>query len=72
MKYDPKNPLTDTELDKLGKEDFDSFLEYLDGMAAHKKRKGNPRVKEHKEQKRQVLRDTGITKIKTNRDQWFD
>lgn len=72
MKYDPKNPLTDTELDKLGKEDFDSFLEYLDGMSDHKKRKGNPRVKEHKEQKRQVLRDTGITKIKTNRDQWFD
>lgn len=72
MKYDPKNPLTDEQLDKLGKEDFDSFLEYLDGMNEHKKRKGNRRVKEFKEKKRQVLRNTGIHKIKTNRDQWFD
>jgi hypothetical protein len=72
MKYDPKNPLSDKELDKLGKEDFDGFLEYLDGMNEHKKRKGNKRVKEFKEKKREVLRKTGITKIKTNRDQWFD
>ena len=72
MKYDPKNPLSDKELDKLGKEDFDGFIEYLDGMSEHKKRKKNPRVNEMKEKKRQVLRDTGIYKIKTNRDQWFD
>tara|TARA_B000000475_G_C15959411_1_gene432282 strand:- start:338 stop:556 length:219 start_codon:yes stop_codon:yes gene_type:complete len=72
MKYDPKNPLSEQELDKLGKEDFDGFIEYLDGMVEHKKRKKNPRVKEMKEKKRQVLRDTGIYKIKTNRDQWFD
>ena len=72
MKYDPKNPLSDKELDKLGKEDFDGFLEYLDVMNEHKKRKGNKRVKEFKEKKRQVLRNTGIYKIKTNRDQWFD
>ena len=52
MKYDPKNPLSDKELDKLGKEDFDGFLEYLDGMNEHKKRKGNKRVKEFKEKKR--------------------
>ena len=51
MKYDPKNPLSDEELDKLGKEDFDGFLEYLDGMSEHKKRKKNPRVKEMKEKK---------------------
>ena len=67
MKYDPKNPLSDEELDKLGKEDFDGFLEYLDGMSEK-----NPRVKEMKEKKREVLRKTGIYKIKTNRDQWFD
>jgi len=72
MKYDPENPLTEEQLDKLGKEDFDSVLEYLDGMSNHQKRKGNPKVKEHKEQKRQSLRDSGIDKIKTNRDQWFD
>ena len=72
MKYDPKNPLSEQELDKLGKEDFDGFIEYLDGMSEHKKRKNNPRVKEMKEKKRQVLRNTGIYKIKTNRDQWFD
>ena len=72
MIYDPNNPLTDEQLEQLGKEDFDSMLEYLDGVSAHITRKGNPKVKEHKEQKRQVLRDTGITKIKTNRDQWFD
>ena len=72
MKYDPNNPLTDEQLDKLGEEDFEGFLEYLDGVAEHKKRKGNKKVKEVKEKKRQVLRDTGIYKIKTNRDQWFD
>ena len=72
MKYDPKNPLSDEELDKLGKKDFDGCLEYLDGMSEHKKRKKNPRVKEMKEKKREVLRKTGIYKIKTNRDQWFD
>jgi len=72
MIYDPNNPLTDEELEQLGKEDFDSMLEYLDGVTSHLTRKGNPKVKEHKEQKREVLRKTGITKIKTNRDQWFD
>jgi len=32
MKYDHDNPLTEEALEILGKEDFDSFLEYLDGM----------------------------------------
>ena len=72
MKFDPNNPLTDKELDKLGEEDFEGFLEYLDGVSEYKKRKGNKKVKELKEKTRQVLRDTGIFKIKTNRDQWFD
>ena len=72
MKYDHDNPLTEEALEILGKEDFESFLEYLDGMSEYKKRKKNPKVQEPKEKKREVLRETGITKIKTNRDQWFD
>ena len=35
--YDPNNPLSDEELDKLGKEDFDTFLEYLDSKAEYLK-----------------------------------
>lgn len=72
MKYDPNNPLTQEEMDKLGEEDFDGFLEYLDGLSEHKNRNFKDKVKEHKEKKRDALRKTGIHKIKTNRDQWFD
>ena len=42
MKYDPNNPLTEEELDKLGNEDFDSFLEYLDGKAEYLKKFTRP------------------------------
>jgi len=42
MIYDPTNPLTDEELDKLGKEDFDSFLEYLDGQSEHLRKHTRP------------------------------
>ena len=42
MKYDPNNPLTDEELDKLGKDDFDGFLEYLDGKTEHLKQFSKP------------------------------
>jgi hypothetical protein len=42
MKYDPNNPLTDKELDKLGKDDFDGFLEYLDGKTEHLKQFSKP------------------------------
>ena len=42
MKYDPNNPLTDNELDKLGKDDFDGFLEYLDGKTEHLKQFSKP------------------------------
>lgn len=72
MKYDPNTPLSDKELDELGKKDFDSFLEYLDSMQEHKQKNFKKRVLDFKEKKRDVLRSTGITKIKTNRDQWFD
>lgn len=42
MKFDPNNQLTDEELDKLGKEDFDSFLEYLDGQSEHLRKHTRP------------------------------
>jgi len=42
MKFDPNNPLTEEELDKLGKEDFDSFLEYLDGQSEHLRKHTRP------------------------------
>ena len=35
--YDPNNPLSDEELDKIAKEDFDKFLEYLDSKTAYLK-----------------------------------
>lgn len=37
MKYDSTNPLNEDELNKLGEEDFDSFLEYLDSKAEYLK-----------------------------------
>ena len=72
MKYNHNKPLTDEEQEKLGKEDFEGFLEYLDGMQEHKQKNFKKKVQEFKEKKRDTLRKTGITKIKTNRDQWFD
>lgn len=72
MRYDPNNPLTDEQLEKLGKDDFDGFLEYIDTMQEHTQKNFKSKVKEYKEKKRDTLRKTGITKIKTNRDQWFD
>lgn len=42
MIYDPNNPLTDEQLEQLGKEDFDSFLEYLDGQSAELLKKARP------------------------------
>ena len=72
MKYNPKNPLTDDELDKLGKEDFEGFLEYIDTKSEYKRKNFKKKVQDFKEKKRDALRKTGITKIKTNRDQWFD
>jgi hypothetical protein len=37
MIYDPKNPLSEAELEVMGKEDFDKFLDYLDAKAAYLK-----------------------------------
>jgi len=41
-------------------------------MDAYKKKNFKKKLSEFKEKKRDVLRNTGIHKIKTNRDQWFD
>ena len=42
MKYNHDNQLTDEELDKLAKKDFDGFLEYLDGKTAYMKQFAKP------------------------------
>jgi len=42
MIYDPDNPLSDVELDKLGKENFDKFLEYLDSKSEYLKQYTKP------------------------------
>ena len=72
MKYNPNKPLTDDEVEELGQENFDGFLEYIDTMQEYKDKNFKNKVQEFKEKKRESLRDTGITKIKTNRDQCFD
>lgn len=41
-KYDPNNPLSDEELDKLGKVDFEGFLEYLDSKTEYLKQFTKP------------------------------
>ena len=42
MIYDPNNPLSEEELDKLGKEDFDTFLEYLDSKSLYLRKNTKP------------------------------
>lgn len=42
MKYDPNNELTEEELNKLGDDDFDMFLDYLDQKAAYLKQFTKP------------------------------
>ena len=42
MKYDPNNPLSDKELDKIAEKDFDMFLEYLDSKTAYLKQFTKP------------------------------
>lgn len=50
MKYNPENELTEAELDELGKVDFDAFLNYLDGKAAHLKQFTQPLGQYHAKQ----------------------
>jgi hypothetical protein len=41
-KYDPNNPLSEEELDDLGKVDFEGFLEYLDSKSEYLKQFTKP------------------------------
>lgn len=42
VEFDPNNELSDEELDKLGKENFDDFLDYLDQKAEYLKQFSKP------------------------------
>ena len=42
VKFDPNNPLSDVELEILGEENFDDFLDYLDQKAEHLKQFTKP------------------------------
>ena len=42
VEYDPQNPLSDEELDKMAEKDFDMFLEYLDSKTAYLKKFAKP------------------------------
>ena len=42
MIYDHENPLSEKELELLGEEDFDKFLDYLDAKAEHLKQFTKP------------------------------
>ena len=42
VEFDPNNELSEEELDKLGKENFDDFLDYLDQKAEHLKQFTKP------------------------------
>ena len=42
LKYDPKNPLTDKQLDEIAAHDFDKFLEYLDSKTEYLKQFTKP------------------------------
>ena len=42
MTYNPDKPLTEVELEALGKEDFNKFLDYLDSQSAYLQSKAGP------------------------------
>jgi len=72
MKYDPNKPLTAEEVDKLGKDDFDAFLEYLDSMQEYKQKNFKEKVRAAKKKKHDMLKESGVKNVKTHRSQWFD
>jgi hypothetical protein len=71
IKFDPTNPLSEAELDKLGKEDFDAFLEYLDQKSAYLL-KDSKKVASMKKKSHEILKQSGVKNVKTHRSQWFD
>tara|TARA_R100001463_G_scaffold28665_1_gene65621 strand:- start:608 stop:802 length:195 start_codon:yes stop_codon:yes gene_type:complete len=40
--YNPNNPMSESELEKLGKENFELFLKYLDAKAEYLKTISKP------------------------------
>tara|TARA_R110002153_G_scaffold144946_1_gene296197 strand:- start:18 stop:374 length:357 start_codon:yes stop_codon:yes gene_type:complete len=42
VEFDPNNPLSDVELEILGEENFDDFLDYIDQKAEHLKQFSKP------------------------------
>lgn len=42
VEFDPNNELSEEELDKLGKVNFDDFLDYIDQKAEHLKQFSKP------------------------------
>ena len=68
MKYDPNNPISDEELDKIAKEDFDKFLEYLDSKSAYLKNKTRP-LNSH-ELKKMAMLDAKIQGKEVSDEEW--
>ena len=68
MKYDPNNPISDEELDKIAKEDFDKFLEYLDSKSAYLKTKTSP-LNSH-ELKTMAMLDAKIKGKDVSNEEW--
>lgn len=70
-KFDPANPLSDSELDALSKTDFDAFLDYLDQKSAYLL-KDSKKVAGMKKKTHEILKKSGVKNVKTHRSQWFD
>lgn len=68
MKYDPNNPISDEELDKIAKEDFDKFLEYLDSKSEYLKTKTRP-LNSH-ELKKMAMLDARIKGKEVSDEEW--
>ena len=68
MKYDPNNPISDEELDKIAKEDFDKFLEYLDSKTEYLKTKTRP-LNSH-ELKKMAMLDAKIKGKDVSNEEW--
>jgi hypothetical protein len=68
IKYDPNNPLTDDELAGLSD---DVLFDYLDQVTLSKK--SNSKIRNTvKKTGHEILKQNGVTNVKTNRGQWFD
>ena len=69
--FDPFHPLSDADLYRLGTEDFDAFLDYLDQKSAYLL-KDSKKVAGMKKKTHEILKQSGVKNVKTHRSQWFD